>query len=68
MLNASNQQMLSHRCNQLQNAITRSVDLLLHLSQMCDVVNMPRWSSSDHERAMYSNTVPWPSALGNGHT
>ena len=24
MLNASNKQMLSHRCNQLQNAITRS--------------------------------------------
>ena len=21
---------------------------------------MPQWSSNDHERAMYSNTVPWP--------
>ena len=60
MHNASNNQTLDQSCNQLPDAITRSRIFCDHLSQCAIVVSVPQWYSNVHERAVHSNTVPWP--------
>ena len=60
MHNASNNQMLKQSCHQLLDAITRSRIFCDHLSQCAIVVSVPPRYNNVHERAMYSNTVPWP--------
>ena len=62
--NASNNQMLKQSCNQLPDAITRSRIFCDHLSQCAMVVGVLRVLRKQRERAMYSNTVPWPMHLG----
>ena len=62
--NASNTQMLKQSCNQLPDAITRSRIFCDHLSQGAMVVGVLRGLRNARERAMYSNTVPWPMHLG----
>ena len=62
--NASNNQMLKQSCNQLPDAITRSRLFCDHLSQCAMVVGVLPGLRNARERAMYSNTVPWPMHLG----
>ena len=62
--NASNNQMLKQSCNQLPDAITRSRIFCDHLSQCAMVVGVLPGLRNARERAMYSNTVPWPMHLG----
>ena len=62
--NASNNQMLKQSCNQLPDAITRSRIFCDHLSQCAMVVGVLTVLRNQRERAMYSNTVPWPMHLG----
>ena len=62
--NASNNQMLKQSCNQLPDAITRSRIFCDHLSQCAMVVGVLQGLRNARERAMYSNTVPWPMHLG----
>ena len=62
--NASNNQMLKQNCNQLPDAITRSRIFCDHLNQCAMVVGVLRVLRKQRERAMYSNTVPWPMHLG----
>ena len=62
--NASNNQMLKQSCNQLPDAITRSRIFCDHLSQCAMVVGVLTGLRNARERAMYSNTVPWPMHLG----
>ena len=62
--NASNNQMLTQSCNQLPDAITRSRIFCDHLSQCAMVVGVLPGLRNARERAMYSNTVPWPMHLG----
>ena len=62
--NASNNQMLKQSCNQLPDAITRSRIFCDHLSQCAMVVGVLQGLRNARERAMYSNTVPWPMHFG----
>ena len=62
--NASNNQMLKQSCNQLPDAITRSRIFCDHLSQSAMVVSVLPGLRNARERAMYSNTVPWPMHFG----
>ena len=55
MHNASNNQMLKHKCNQLQNAITRSGIFSERLEPMCKLVNIIQVFSRHHDRAIHSN-------------
>ena len=64
LLNESNTQMLKQSCNQLPDAITRSRIFCGHLSQCAMVVGVLQGLRNARERAMYSNTVPWPMHLG----
>ena len=62
--NASNNQMLKQSCNPLPDAITRSRIFCDHLSQCAMVVSVLQGLRNARERAMYSNTVPWPMHFG----